>query len=378
MKRLLFLFLVLFMTAAFPGCTNESIEEDPEMEMDPGEMDDDDDDNNDDDDDEETEISLVLSAPSNIGFYNATFMVEMSNFEDKGIEEVGLVFGEKSDPQEFNNALKYNEVSASFEIEYTDFYENREYVIKPYAKSSESTYYGNTLSFITNKINNYLPSYWKRDGEMRGEIFYDDQNRITEILTYSSYSQGYWDASFRVDSYSPSGMKKSTFDSDGGVTQTNYYYYQDGVLDSIDNRSGGDLNYVKYFYSPEQECALDSFHYVWRDDPPRNTSYSYSGDNCSNESSGGWTQDFKYTYDDKIAFMPYREYFERGKLHAFTHHSNHNLTEYVVMKKFDGSIFNSNSYTSEFTYNEKNYPITETRTYFDGDVVKYRFFYREQ
>ena len=223
-----------------------------------------------------------------------------------------------------------------------------------------------------------LPSYWEKDGEMRGKIFYDEQNRISEIFTYTNYSHGYYDSELIIEEYGPNGIVETTFNSDGGLTQKQEYFYVEGILDSIHIRAGGDQSYVKFSYSEDPGCNLTSHRYAWEDDPPITSNYTYLGENCSLDIEGGGTMNYQIITDDKKEFLYYREHFERHHYHYYTALPRHNIIKYEVTRSFDGSIFDSRSYTSEYTYNAQDYPLTEKRTYYNGDMVEYKFYYIEK
>ena len=223
-----------------------------------------------------------------------------------------------------------------------------------------------------------LPSYWERDGQILGKIFYDVEFRIKMIKTYVNFEMDYYTSLFDFKSYGPYGVTESTYVSDGGTDQKSEYFYKDGLLDSISNRAAGWITPINFYYSAEKDCPLDSTIFVFDDDPPVTTRYTYTDENCSVIKKGENTRDYSMEYDDKRGFLHYRDHHEKIQYFMESFNPQHNIVKYEERLFFTGEIIEGDSYTSEYTYNEQDFPISEKRTYYDGDVEEYKFYYIEK
>ena len=243
---------------------------------------------------------------------------------------------------------------------------------------------------MTPPIESTFPSYWIQDNGPRGKIEYTN-SRKTYIKTYSNlrtFENDWWYSGVNL-TYLPGSnlVSQLTYGEDGsGFYPDKKYFYKNGVLDSIyTERSGGFYSATtKFEYDFSKRCPLVSIENVEssQDFSQYNRTYifEYTGANCDikvkvlRDGIIEWT--YIYEFDLKPAFL-----YKKGPLSVYDLtiytlpiFSKNNIVSLTLLDK-DENVVENSSYESVYEYNSINYPVTETRTYANGRVSKFEFFY---
>lgn len=221
------------------------------------------------------------------------------------------------------------------------------------------------------------PSFWKKDGEVLGKIFYDEEDRIVDIKTYTNFEMDYYDFRFQFIEYGPDGLTKSTRDQDGGMTVNASYFYKDQLLDSIHFSSGGFHSYTLLFHSDDEDCSIDSTRHYEEDEYRSTVAYEYLDGRCSVTRTNSTSQ-VTIIFDDKPGFGHKREYYEVVPFPLLLEPAKHNILSLVYTDIVTNEVDEDASFNAEYEYNEYGYPISEKRTFYDGTIREYTFHYEEK
>lgn len=136
------------------------------------------------------------------------------------------------------------------------------------------------------------------------------------------------------------------------------------------------FDYLIYTYINSTSCHLKNIEYYYPNGELfLNETYEYTDSNCSStKNSTSYRENVlsstdEYEKDDKnyaynsVTTEPFKLF-------------NRSFFGNILSRKnyVNGSI-SASSYTSAYTYNENNYPISQVRTYTDGTIEEYTFEY---
>lgn len=189
-------------------------------------------------------------------------------------------------------------------------------------------------------------------------VTYDDGSTFTSNYTYSGNRlMGYTDSDGLDEVYTYTGDLLTQIDE-----------YEAGVLDTetlLEYDSNDRLIKETYVYS-DGSSEMNEFIYnadgsITENEGASNQySYTYANGNRVTETSSDGNYDYTYTYDDKN--NPFINVHQREVLDLIGEYASlNNILSYVN----NGGGPADDDFTSTFTYNSDDYPVSGTSTYFE-------------
>jgi len=220
-----------------------------------------------------------------------------------------------------------------------------------------------------------------RNGEIYDEYEYNN-NKISKSTYYSgSIDEEGNNEVWRVNYYEYVNdvVIRNSYDSDNILIYTRKYYRttDNTQIRRDDYDTSGALYSYAIYNGYNNSCSHTSIEYFSNDDTlTSRDNIEYTDSNCS-YSVTTYTNnnlvDYQQTYikDDKVSA------YKSTVIEPFALNSSKIIGNTIsrTFKDSNNQTNNSNSYTSDYEYNEDNYPISETRTYLDGDIVEFTYEY---
>lgn len=211
-----------------------------------------------------------------------------------------------------------------------------------------------------------------RNGQVKQECEYYSDDRIKKIIRYEDNG----DLWFSEDiTYNGDTTITKTF----GIGNVPWYNYKNYWINA--NRS------TKIAYNENNELVFYNI-------------YDYTGTECSYylqvsydnndvvryryevDFSQGCDSYIKQTFPNSMDSIEYnyerddKPYYGKSTMTNTHFQGQNNWTNTTKAERFDNEILDeSRSFTSTFTYNQDNYPVTEQRTFVDGTVDNYTYEY---
>ncbi|MFK7949620.1 MAG: hypothetical protein AB8G11_18660 [Saprospiraceae bacterium] len=210
------------------------------------------------------------------------------------------------------------------------------------------------------------------NGQIKQECEYYSDERVKKIVRYDDNGD-FW---FSEDiTYSGDTTYTETF----GVGNIPWYNFKSYWIDAnqstkIAYDENDELVYYNVYDYVGNECGYSLRISYDRNDDIRyryEVDYLQGCDSYIEQTFPNSTDSIKYNYerDDK-------PYYGRSASIDIYFKGQNNWTNTIKSERFDNDdLDESRSYTSTFTYNQDNYPITEERTFVDGTIDNYTYEY---
>ncbi|WP_151673012.1 hypothetical protein [Patiriisocius marinus] len=209
------------------------------------------------------------------------------------------------------------------------------------------------------------------NGVLTESFVYDDNDHL--ITRLGSYELGATRIEFE---YEENLITYNYYNDQNELVRSLENHLEGGVftrLDEIDVNTG-DVFAYRLYATNSSTCNLDSVTYFDENQEQYlNIEFDYSDQNCSaeillidsnpdNRSRNITVNDGKNSAIKSLGYAFYDTVFAHNRL-SYTNYNDAN------------EVIPEISYSNEFTYNELDYPITETRTYGDERIVVYSYDY---
>jgi len=209
-----------------------------------------------------------------------------------------------------------------------------------------------------------------KNGVLHRSYTYNPDGSLQAVQTY----QDNGDLRY-VDTYTYSAATTSGIRNYPATGSSITYLYYNEAPNRIrrDKTQNGELSSYRLYFTDANGCWVDRVEEYSDDALEQLYQYDYTGENCNYEmkyfEQGALRRTVNVQRDGK------RYWASSALLNILQQNGISNTTSYSVFS--DGAVVSEVSYTSAYTYDQSDFPLSEVRTFLDGDVDVYIYNYTE-
>lgn len=233
-----------------------------------------------------------------------------------------------------------------------------------------------------------IPSHWSRNGEIVGELIYDNKGRLAEIRSYPgtmSYENKFYDAIAEFEYDSSDKLISAFWAADGNLQHNAAYFYSGNDLDSIIiNVQGGDYK-IAYLMATNStgDCLPQSYeknsYYRFGQPTFTQVTYEYSNEDCDYIVTG--IEDGEFIYKNQVVKSDKRDFYTDVWSTSLFNIAFPDLNKYVKSERCildeDGNVVQCNSnLLDRMEFNDLGFITKEITTSNRGDELVFEYFYK--
>lgn len=216
----------------------------------------------------------------------------------------------------------------------------------------------------------------KEDGVRKFEYEYTFEGNLLKRTFYNDLGEFQFRSDYSYDQALNILTVENT-NSSNNISSLNYYQLDENGKLTREFYNASQVLVLSYVYSFFPDCGISLSQATNASGGVSSIVNDLTGNNCDRSES---------LFDDTGALTRYREFETDGKnnpilspIHYFVDFNLSNTVKFVaadLTAASTGEIPDEDiSYDAVFTYNVNSYPITETRTFYDGRIENYSFEY---